>query len=157
MAVWTLVVRTRLFSRNLFGYASVMEQLKYTIILEKEDDGFVVTAPALPGCITQGETREEALANAREAIEAYLEDSREPVNLFRARVVVSTSRYRSGRSEAVVAKLPADVSGRRVRAALEKVAFICRRQRGSHIVLRREAFGDHPALTWFFTAWSSAN
>ena len=52
-----------------------MEQLKYSIVLEREEDGgFVVTVPALPGCVTQGDTREEALTNAREAIEAYLEE-----------------------------------------------------------------------------------
>ncbi|MBX9787466.1 MAG: type II toxin-antitoxin system HicA family toxin [Pirellulales bacterium] len=37
-------------------------------------------------------------------------------------------------------KLPTDVSGRDVRAALERAGFVFRRQRGSHIVLRR----DHP-------------
>jgi predicted RNase H-like HicB family nuclease len=37
------------------------------------DDGFwVAECPSLPGCITQGKTKEEAIANAREAIEAYL-------------------------------------------------------------------------------------
>lgn len=47
----------------------------YTVILEQEPDGgFVVTVPALPGCISEGDSREEALANAREAIEVYLED-----------------------------------------------------------------------------------
>ncbi|HAD82730.1 MAG: hypothetical protein A2509_05210 [Candidatus Edwardsbacteria bacterium RIFOXYD12_FULL_50_11] len=37
------------------------------------DDGFwVAECPSLPGCITQGKTKEEAIANAREAIEVYL-------------------------------------------------------------------------------------
>ena len=41
----------------------------YTIVLEAaEEGGFVVTVPALPEVGTQGETREEALANAREAL-----------------------------------------------------------------------------------------
>ena len=49
--------------------------MDYTVILEREPDGgYVVSAPALPGCITQGDTREEALANIREAIELYIED-----------------------------------------------------------------------------------
>jgi predicted RNase H-like HicB family nuclease len=49
----------------------------YTVILEREaDDGNVVTVPALPGCVTQGDTREEALRNVREAIELYIEDCR---------------------------------------------------------------------------------
>lgn len=48
--------------------------MKYRIHVEQDEDGiFVVHVPALPGCITQGATRAEALANAREAIAAYLE------------------------------------------------------------------------------------
>ena len=48
---------------------------RYTIILtpDIEDGGFVVTVPALPGCVTQGETIEEATERAREAIEGYIE------------------------------------------------------------------------------------
>lgn len=49
----------------------------YTVILEMEPDGgFVVTVPALPGCTSQGDTRDEALTNIREAIELYIEDCR---------------------------------------------------------------------------------
>ena len=52
--------------------------MEYTVILERETDGgSVVTVPALPGCVSQGDTRKEAIENVREAIEAYLEDSRE--------------------------------------------------------------------------------
>jgi predicted RNase H-like HicB family nuclease len=52
--------------------------MRYTVLLEPEEDGgFVVSVPALPGCISQGDTREEALANIREAISVYLEDCRE--------------------------------------------------------------------------------
>ena len=57
--------------------------MKYTVILEPGEDGYiVVNAPALPGCITQGKTREEALKNAREAIELYIEvlkEDNEPI------------------------------------------------------------------------------
>ena len=49
----------------------------YTVVLQKEPDGgFVATVPALPGCVSQGDTRTEALHNIREAIEVYLEDCR---------------------------------------------------------------------------------
>jgi predicted RNase H-like HicB family nuclease len=52
--------------------------VKYRIVLEQDEDGvFVAEAPALPGCITQGDTREQALANAKEAVELYLESLRE--------------------------------------------------------------------------------
>ena len=48
--------------------------LKYTVILVPEEEGgYSVEVPALPGCYTQGETREEAIAMAKEAIELYLE------------------------------------------------------------------------------------
>jgi predicted RNase H-like HicB family nuclease len=48
--------------------------MKLNVILEpSEDGGYTVNVPSLPGCISQGETREEALGNIREAIELYLE------------------------------------------------------------------------------------
>jgi len=52
-----------------------MTNSTYTIILEPaEEGGFIVTVPALPEAGTQGETRGEALANAREAIALVIED-----------------------------------------------------------------------------------
>ena len=57
--------------------------MRYTVILEKGEDGYIVAnVPALPGCITQGKTREEALKNAKEAIESYigsLKKHKEPI------------------------------------------------------------------------------
>lgn len=51
---------------------------RFKIILEKETTGgYSVSVPALPGCATQGETLEECLANAKEAIELYLESLKE--------------------------------------------------------------------------------
>lgn len=48
--------------------------MEIKIILEEQDEGgYSVYVPSLPGCISQGETREEALKNIREAIELYLE------------------------------------------------------------------------------------
>ncbi|OGO33152.1 MAG: hypothetical protein A2Z29_08490 [Chloroflexi bacterium RBG_16_56_11] len=48
--------------------------LRYTVILVPEaEGGYSVDVPALPGCFTQGETKEEAIAMAKEAIELYLE------------------------------------------------------------------------------------
>ena len=52
--------------------------MRYTVVLEREQDGgYVVSVPALPGCITQGHTRAEALDNIREAIALYIEDCRD--------------------------------------------------------------------------------
>lgn len=57
--------------------------LKYTVILVPEEDGgYSIEVPALPGCYTQGETRQEAIAMAKEAITLYLESRKahgEPV------------------------------------------------------------------------------
>lgn len=48
--------------------------MKLTVVLEPSSEGgFTAYVPALPGCISEGETREEALRNIREAIELYLE------------------------------------------------------------------------------------
>jgi predicted RNase H-like HicB family nuclease len=49
--------------------------MKYTVVLQRENDGgYVATVPALPGCVSQGDSRGEALKNIEEAIELYLED-----------------------------------------------------------------------------------
>jgi len=49
--------------------------MKYTVVLEREpDNGYVASVPVLPGCVSQGHTRGEALANIREAIDLYIED-----------------------------------------------------------------------------------
>ena len=48
--------------------------MKYRVLIEQDEDGmYVAEVPSLPGCISQGQTREEAVENAREAIAAYLE------------------------------------------------------------------------------------
>lgn len=57
--------------------------MKYTVILIPEDEGgYSVEVPALPGCYSQGDTRQEAISMAKEAIEIYLESCKahgEPV------------------------------------------------------------------------------
>ena len=50
------------------------KRLSYRILLRKEPEGgYTVTVPALPGCVTYGETLEEAIEMAKEAIELYVE------------------------------------------------------------------------------------
>lgn len=47
---------------------------KYRVVIESDEDGiYVAEVPALPGCISQGQTRAEAVENIKEAIAAYLE------------------------------------------------------------------------------------
>ena len=48
--------------------------MRYRVLIEQDEDGvFVAEVPSLPGCISQGTTRDDALAHAREAVELYLE------------------------------------------------------------------------------------
>ncbi len=51
-----------------------MRTLRYKILIEKDEDGsYNVTVPSLPGCFTVGDTIEEAIEMAKEAIELYIE------------------------------------------------------------------------------------
>ncbi|MGB9853483.1 MAG: type II toxin-antitoxin system HicB family antitoxin [Candidatus Bathyarchaeales archaeon] len=55
--------------------------LKFTVILREEPEGrYSAQVVELPGCISQGENREETLKNIREAIEGYLEAFPEEIN-----------------------------------------------------------------------------
>jgi predicted RNase H-like HicB family nuclease len=71
--------------------------MKYTVVLQRESDGgYVATVPALPGCVSQGDTRAEVLKNIEEAIELYLEDVRDageviPIESDREYVEVTAS------------------------------------------------------------------
>ena len=48
--------------------------MKYTVIIEQgRESGYVVYCPALRGCVSQGETKKEALRNIKEAREVYIE------------------------------------------------------------------------------------
>ena len=48
--------------------------MQYRVLIEPDEDGvFVAEVPALPGCISEGSTRAEAIANIKEAIAVYLE------------------------------------------------------------------------------------
>ena len=53
-----------------------MKVYDFKVLLEPDEEvgGYVVTCPTLPGCYSQGETIQEAMANIREAIELCLED-----------------------------------------------------------------------------------
>jgi antitoxin HicB len=49
--------------------------MRYTVLLEREPDGgWVATVPALPGCVSQGDSRDEVMRNIREAADPYIED-----------------------------------------------------------------------------------
>jgi predicted RNase H-like HicB family nuclease len=46
--------------------------MKYKVVLHPSEEGFAVSVPGLPGCWSQGDTEEEALANISDAIREYL-------------------------------------------------------------------------------------
>lgn len=47
--------------------------MKYRVLIEQDEDGaFIANCPSLPGCVSQGVTREESLENIKDAIAGYL-------------------------------------------------------------------------------------
>lgn len=65
--------------------------MRFRVLLEKDEDGvYVATVPELPGCISQGKTKKEALENIRDAIHGYLASLKkhnEPMPHFTEEVV----------------------------------------------------------------------
>ena len=53
--------------------------MKYKVLLIESEEGFAVNCPALPGCWSQGQTREDALDNIREAIRLWLDVAEEDI------------------------------------------------------------------------------
>ena len=52
--------------------------MRYRVLIEQDEDGvYVAEVPALPGCISQGQSRSEAIDNIKEAIAGYLESLRD--------------------------------------------------------------------------------
>jgi predicted RNase H-like HicB family nuclease len=51
-----------------------MKNYRFTVIVEKDEDGYFAYCPELQGCYTQGDTFEEAMANIRDAIKLHVED-----------------------------------------------------------------------------------
>ena len=70
--------------------SSKMTEYSYTVLFEPaEEGGFVVTCPALPGLVTEGDTLEEARAMAEDAIRGYIESLRKEPVKEEIRVLVS--------------------------------------------------------------------
>jgi len=63
------------------------------IVLEPaEEGGYTVYVPALPGCISEGDTKEEAINNIKEAIELYLETlTEEEIKTYLSKEILTTS------------------------------------------------------------------
>ncbi len=61
--------------------------MELKVVLEKQEEGgYTVYVPSLPGCISQGETKEDALKNIREAIELHLEADENEAILYEGEV-----------------------------------------------------------------------
>lgn len=50
------------------------QEYRFTVVIEKDEDGYFAFCPELQGCYTQGDTYEEALANIQDAIRLHVED-----------------------------------------------------------------------------------
>ena len=60
------------FSKTKFGSKDVA--MKFVTTLDRDEDGvWIAECPSIPGCVSQGDTKDEALVNIREAIAACLE------------------------------------------------------------------------------------
>lgn len=61
--------------------------MKISVVLEpQEEGGYTVYVPSLPGCISEGNTREESLKNIKEAIELYLEADENELVIYEGEV-----------------------------------------------------------------------
>lgn len=65
--------------------------MKLHVVIEKDESGYYVAeVPALPGCLSQGKTREEALTNIKEAIEGWFEVMESKQSFDRTRLIELT-------------------------------------------------------------------
>jgi predicted RNase H-like HicB family nuclease len=65
---------------------------KINIVFEKDNHGYYVYAPELPGCHSQGDTFEEASANIKEAVELYIETlAKEEIEELLSKEILTTS------------------------------------------------------------------
>jgi predicted RNase H-like HicB family nuclease len=56
-----------------FGHNTEIVQMRNVLLYQDEDGYWIAEVPSLPGCFSQGDTRDEALINIKEAIELYIE------------------------------------------------------------------------------------
>ena len=61
--------------------------MRYEVVLFKTDEGYAVTCPALPGCWSQGATRDDALINIADAISLYLDYLSEKTESHKERLI----------------------------------------------------------------------
>jgi antitoxin HicB len=83
-------INCRIASRSTNCYTC---RVKFRVTIESDENGvFIAECPALPGCISEGKTRDEAMANIRDAIQGYVESLKkhgEPFRQSRDKAVVA--------------------------------------------------------------------
>jgi len=77
--------------RNGRAVEKTPRRYAFTVIVEKDEDGYFASCPALQGCYTDGETYEEALANIAETIQLHVEARRESGEDVPANDVISVT------------------------------------------------------------------
>jgi predicted RNase H-like HicB family nuclease len=123
------------------------EAANYTVVLERQLDGeYLVLVRELPGCASQGDSREEAVANIREAISLYVDDCVAAGDSFVDREDLDFVDIQDPNPPGFpnpLARSPLNHPSPELRQALERMGFVYRGEKGKHIVLRR----DHPHLS----------
>ncbi|MGI0088414.1 MAG: type II toxin-antitoxin system HicB family antitoxin [Nitrosotalea sp.] len=109
--------------------------MKYKIIIQKDEDGtFVANCPSLPGCISQGDTREEVLINIKDAARGYLQSLKK-----------HDEHVHKAEEEPKAPKIAA-ASGVETIKELYKVGYDVDHQTGSHAILRQRV-SPHERIT----------
>ena len=118
--------------------------MKYRVVIDQDEDGiFVAECPSLPGCVSQGKTRAEALVNIKDAIEGYLASlavakRNPPAGRMVLRRADAPSDHRGSSRGLSVTRLPV-ISGEEVTRVFARLGYERDHQTGSHIILRHVA------------------
>lgn len=114
------------------------QQVSYTAVLERQPGGnYIASVSELPGCVTQGDSRDEAVTNIREALSLYVEDCFAAGDLFTKRKSLKVVEIENpGPASGFVLNHPSP----ELRGSLERAGFVFRAEKGNHLIFRR----DHP-------------
>lgn len=109
--------------------------MKYKVVIQKDTDGtFVAACPSLPGCISQGDSREEVLTNIKDAARGYLQSLKK-----------HDEHVPKVGDEPEASKIQA-ASGMEAIKELYKVGYDVDHQTGSHAILRQRV-SPHERIT----------
>ena len=104
--------------------------MKFVVSIDRDEDGiWIVECPSIPGCVSQGKTKEEMLVNIEAAIHDCLE-------VVRKRSATNHRNTASG-SGGLMPRLPV-LSGSEGEGVFQALGWQVARQKGSHIILQRQ-------------------